>query len=119
MALDTYANLKTAIADWAARTDTSVTDSVDDFIDMAEAKMWKKLRLRSMEQRSTATTSTSNRYLALPTDFVAMRRLRLENGDDKYKLRQYDAASLSIQSNSGTPYGFSVTSQIEFDHREP
>ena len=48
MALDTYANLKTAIADFLNRDD--LTSSIDDFIDLAEAQMNREVRHWDMEK---------------------------------------------------------------------
>ena len=66
MALDTYANLKTAIADFLNRDD--LTSSIDDFIDLAEAQMNREVRHWDMEKRATAVLNTQ--YTALPNDFV-------------------------------------------------
>ena len=66
MALDTYANLKTAIADFLNRDD--LTNSIDDFIDLAEAHMNREIRHWDMEKRATASLNTQ--YTALPSDFV-------------------------------------------------
>ena len=47
MALDTYTNLKTAIANFLARDD--LTSEIDDFIDLTEAEFNRELRIRAME----------------------------------------------------------------------
>ena len=76
MAISTYAELKTAVALWLARAgDASVTDNVADFIMLAERRINRRLRLRGMENRATATISTQ--YVALPTDFAEMRNFQL------------------------------------------
>ena len=47
MALSTYAELKTGIANWLNRTD--LTDEIsDDFIKLTEADFNAKLRIRAM-----------------------------------------------------------------------
>jgi hypothetical protein len=73
MALDTYANLKTAIATALHRSD--LTSPIVDFIALSEDRLNKRLRLRGMENR--ATTTASAEYVALPTGFLAMRNLQL------------------------------------------
>ena len=47
MALNNYANLKTAIANFLARDD--LTTEIDDFIDLTEADFNRRLRVRAME----------------------------------------------------------------------
>jgi hypothetical protein len=54
MALNTYAALKTAIANWLNRTDFS-DEIADDFIKLTEADFNAKLRIRQMEQIDTVT----------------------------------------------------------------
>lgn len=121
MAISTYTELKTAIIAWAKRGD--ILTLVDDFIDLAEADMWSgpaiagasPLRIRDMETRATATTSTTSRFLELPESFVSMRKLVLISGTERYDLKQYTPESIKIGPDPGIPYSFSVTSQLEFD----
>lgn len=75
MALDTYANLKTAIADWLDRSD--LTDRIPDFIALAEARLNRELRIRPMEVRSTLTLTAGQRYFALPGGYLQMRNIQL------------------------------------------
>lgn len=79
MALDTYANLKTALVTFSGRNDISVI--IDDVIDMAEAEMFandeETLQIRQMESTATGTLSTSVRTLALPTGYLSQRNIRL------------------------------------------
>ena len=75
MALDTYANLKTAIADWLDRSD--LTDRIPDFIALAEARLNRELRIRPMEVRSTLTLTAGQRYFSLPGGYLQMRNIQL------------------------------------------
>lgn len=110
MALDTYANLKQALERFSKRTD--IIDLLDDFIDLCETRINSKLQLRSNEQRATASLST--RFLALPDAFLEMRRLTI-TGSPSYDVRYKSPESMQIQTTSGRPRYFTVTSQIEFD----
>ena len=72
MALDTYANLQTAIITWAMRTgDTEFTSAVVDFITLAEARMNRTLRISDMET-TTTLTPTAN-VCTLPADYLELR----------------------------------------------
>lgn len=73
MAITSYSTLKTAIAAWSHRSD--LTDVIDDFIDIAESRMNRELRVSQQEVRATTTASTV--YLALPTDLLAIRNIQL------------------------------------------
>jgi hypothetical protein len=71
MALDTYANLQTAIADFLNRDDLTAT--IPDFITLAEAQMQRDIEHWRMEKRSEV--ALTDRYTALPDDFVKPLRL--------------------------------------------
>ncbi len=75
MALSTYDELKTSIANWADRDD--LTAFIPDFIALAEARFNRELRLRSMEQKDFADTVGGQSNYALPTNYLQMREFRL------------------------------------------
>ena len=76
MSIASYSELKTAIASWLNRDD--LTAKIPDFIALGEAHLNRKLRIRAMETRVTLDTVGGDEYYALPVNFKAMRRFRLE-----------------------------------------
>ena len=79
MAITTYSELKDAIVNWTHRGD--LTDRLDEFIDITESKMNRKLRLSEMEAR--ATTTANAEYTALPSDYLEMRNIQLNTSTGK------------------------------------
>ena len=77
MALSTYNELKTSIANWADRDD--LTNFIPDFIALTEARFNRALRLRSMEQKEFATTIGGQSNYSLPVNYLQMREFRLNN----------------------------------------
>lgn len=75
MAITTYAELKSAVAAWANRTD--LTDPIIDAITMAEARLYDALILKNMERTSTLTATISSNVIALPTNYISPIDLRL------------------------------------------
>ena len=76
MAVGTFAELKTAAANWLDRSD--LTDRIPEFIAFAEARFNRVLRIRDMETVSTAiSTAAGTREYSLPTGFVQMREFHL------------------------------------------
>jgi len=75
MAIGTYAELQTAVANWLDRDD--LTDRIPEFISLAEARFNRVLRLRSMETKQTASTAAGQRNYALPADYIQMRNFQL------------------------------------------
>jgi hypothetical protein len=74
MALSTYSELKSSVADWLNRSD--LTTAIPDFISLAEAQMERKLRTRQMIVRATATVETE--YGTVPSDFLEVKSLKLQ-----------------------------------------
>ena len=106
MALSTYDELKTSIANWADRDDLS--NFIPDFIALTEARFNRELRLRSMEQKEYATTVGGQANYALPTNYLQMREFRL-NTDPTVSLQYvspeiYEAWNLG----SGQPKWYTI-----------
>ena len=60
MAIATYSDLQTAIANFLARTD--LTSQIPDFIKLAESRMSRELETRSQEKRVQATLTSGDEY---------------------------------------------------------
>ena len=75
MAIGTYAELQTAVANWLDRDD--LTDRIPEFIALAEARMNRVLRIRLMEGKYTASTAAAQRNYALPASYIQMRNFQL------------------------------------------
>jgi len=75
MAISTYAELQTAVANWLDRDD--LTDRIPEFIALAEARMNRVLRIRLMESKYTASTAAAQRNYALPPGYIQMRNLQI------------------------------------------
>ena len=80
MALDTFAGLKATIADYLNRDD--LTSVIPSFITVAEAKFNRKLRVRQMVKRATATLDTQ--YFAFPADFLQAKEFQLNTNPITY-----------------------------------
>jgi len=76
MAIGTYAELQTAVANWLDRDD--LTNRIPEFIALAEAKMNRVLRISLMENVSTAIIMAGGtRDYSLPTGFTGMKEFHL------------------------------------------
>jgi len=79
MSISTYAELKTAVANWLDRTD--LTSRIPEFITIAEAAIGRDIRVRQMEKRATASISTE--YADMPTDFIEQRNIQLNTSSQE------------------------------------
>ncbi|MCF2133873.1 MULTISPECIES: phage adaptor protein [Mycetohabitans] len=66
MSIKTYKDLKAALARWLKRT--NLGEHIPDFIELAEARLNRILRVRQMQ--ATATCMTDQRQIALPEDYL-------------------------------------------------
>jgi hypothetical protein len=73
VALASYNDLKSSIADWLNRDDLAAV--IPDFITMAEAQLERRLPVERMVKRATATLDTP--FSAVPGDFVSPKSLVL------------------------------------------
>tara|TARA_B100001093_G_scaffold67721_1_gene57771 strand:- start:867 stop:1493 length:627 start_codon:yes stop_codon:yes gene_type:complete len=81
MAITTYSDLQTAIADFLARTD--LTNDIKNFISLAEARMSRELSTRSQEKRVTASTVANDEFISLPTDLREIRVIKLNSSPQR------------------------------------
>lgn len=106
MALTTYSQLKTELEAWSSRDD--ITDRLDTFIDLTEAKLWQELRIRGMEAKDASLTSSS-RLITVPTGYLEARRLRYVSGGVNYPSMTFVTPSnLKIDTTSGIPTSFTT-----------
>ena len=79
MTISTYAELKTGIANWLARSDLTGRD--DEFIDNVEAKFNRRFRLRSQEAAKSGTFTAEDPAVPLPANFLEMRSFQFVVSD--------------------------------------
>ena len=106
MALTTYAQLKSAVADWLERSDLS--DRVGDFITLAESRLNRVLRLRLMESDQSLVATPGSRMILLPLGFREPVALWREAAGGRQALSFVDVASLEAQASAGQPQHWTV-----------
>ena len=75
MAINSYANLKTALANYLDRSD--LTSRLDEFIELAEARFADDIRIRAMETTVTQTLTAGTRSYSLPTGYLQGRNFQI------------------------------------------
>jgi len=115
MAITTFAELKTAVANFLARSD--LTDRIPEFISMAEARMGRELETRSQEKRATATLTGGDAFVSLPTDLRSIRMVKL-NTTPTEVLEYYTPQKINelySSGGSGKPRAYTIIGgEIEF-----
>lgn len=115
MAIDSYDNLKTAVENWLDRDD--LTDQIDDFIDIAEARHQREVRIRQMLVRQPI--GVVSRFVSLPNDYLDAKTFRLlDDGTDRLiflvNLNQSDF-DRERREFEGQPAYYTVDNEIELD----
>lgn len=109
MAISTFAELKTAVANWLERSgDAAITASVADFIALAESRLNRMLKLRAMEATTTLTGTHSSRSLSLPTDYVEPKALFLTTFGAQDELRPFLAGTEAFGTTNGVPGAWTI-----------
>lgn len=101
MALATYSDLQTAMADWLVRTD--LTARIPDFILLCEAELNRRLE----ERRNTTYTSftISSEFMALPSDYAGEAAFYLTSTtpDSRLTFVDADTAGRFLEENYTAP----------------
>jgi len=110
MSLDTFSNLKATVIRFSGRDDLS--DLVDDFITLAEEKMFnnedRPLRLRAFETTTTLTTTGGDNFVALPATYMGARSISIVSGGVECELKMTSPNGLRRTNSSGFPTQASI-----------
>jgi hypothetical protein len=110
MALTSYSELKTTVANYLARAD--LVEQIPDFISLAELRMNRDLRIRQMLKSVTLNTVAGEKTVSLPADFIEVRDL-VVNGNPARPLTYFAPSALSRNSRtteSGKPIDYTILS---------
>jgi len=115
MAITNYTELKTAVANWLHRS--GMDSIIPDLITLGEATINRRLKLRQMENTSTTTTSTSNRFVALPDGFLELIDVAIYIDGVPQTLTQLPLSKIndSDLSTTGQPEFYAISSNLIFD----
>jgi hypothetical protein len=106
MALANYTDLKTTIASYLARSD--LTAMIPDFIQLAEIRLRRDIRINEMLINSALTPSSG--IVTLPADFLEMRSIYFNS--NPFTTLEYQSPDLfsrnGFNSQSGTSVYFTI-----------
>ena len=108
MALSSYSELTTAIANWLNRSDLT-SEISEDFVVLTEADFNSKLRIRKMVAQTTITIDSETE--SIPSDFLQVRDFYILNGGTKYFLKYITPAQMDQikgGSSSGQPSTYTI-----------
>jgi hypothetical protein len=97
----TYAQLKQAIQDYTDNDETSFVTNLTIFIQQAEERILKNVQLSLFRKNVSGTLSSSNKYLACPSDFLAPFSLSFVDADSNHQFKDTDFVQ-SFNPNAAT-----------------
>jgi len=107
MAIATYTDLLSAVANWSHRDDLTAT--IPDFITLVEADVRPVLRTQEQETKNAAYSITGE-YVAAPADLLEVRAFEVAGQAGRYALRLAGDSDMtdSYPTGSGAPRFYSL-----------
>jgi len=107
----TYTTLKQAIQDYTESSETSFVNNMPVIVKQAEERILKSVQLPVFRKNVTGITSTGNKYLAVPSDYLSSYSLAIDNSGYEYlifKDTNFIREAYPDASSQGTPKAYSV-----------
>jgi hypothetical protein len=80
-----YTQLTAAICDYTQNFDQDFIDNIPVFVKQAEQRIYNTVQFPSLRKNVTGSTSSGNKYLAAPGDFLAVYSLAVIDADGAYE----------------------------------
>ena len=109
MALDTFANLRTAIGTWGTRTYSN--DQAAEFILLAESKINRRLGPQYRRETTTTLNTDANGEVSLPSGFIGMRSITrdLAGSQPLIPVSWRALINLNAYEESGVPVNYAIS----------
>lgn len=106
-----YAELTAAIEDYTENTFTST--ELATFTKQAEQRIYNTVQLPNLRKNVTGTTTSGNKYLACPSDFLSTYSLAIVNTDGSYEYLlnkdvNFIRQAYPTPSDTGTPAHYAI-----------
>lgn len=106
-----YVQLCAAIEDYTENTFTA--DELATFVKQAEQRIYNTVQLPNLRKNVTGTTTSGNKYLACPTDFLAVYSLAVISPDGSYEFLlnkdvNFIRQAYPTPADTGTPAHYAI-----------
>ena len=99
----TFTTLKTAIQDYTQNTETTFVSQLSRFILNAEERILKEAQLDVFRRNAAGVTTSGNKYLSKPSDFLAQNSLSVvSSSENKFLLYKQVTFLQDYNPNSAT-----------------
>ena len=108
----TFTELKTAIQDYTDNTETTFVNHLSDFIKGAEDRIFKTVDLELFRKNVTSSFTSSDKFLSIPSDYLASFSLQITTSGSEDSLLQKDVNFLQeafpTSASEGVPKYYAV-----------
>ena len=80
-----YTELRDAIEAYTENTEANFIAQIPTFVKQAEQRIYNSVQFPSLRKNVTGSTSASNKYLACPSDFLAVYSMAVVDGTGRYE----------------------------------
>jgi len=80
-----YTELSTAIKDYTQNFESDFIANIPVFVEQAEQRIYNSVQFPSLRKNVTGSTSTNNKYLSCPGDFLAVYSMAVIDGTGAYE----------------------------------
>ena len=113
----TFTTLKTAIQDYTNNTESTFVSNLDEFIVVTEDRIQKLVELPIFKKNVTASLTSGNQYLTMPSDFLAPYSLAVDNSGYEYlnfKDVTFIRSSYPVATTTGVPKYYAIYDENSF-----
>ena len=79
-----YTEITNAIKEYTDNTETTFVNNIPNFVRQTEERIYRSILITELRKNVTTSLSTSNRFLAKPTDFLAVFSIAVVDGSSNY-----------------------------------
>ena len=79
-----YTELTNAIKEYTDNAETTFVNNIPNFVRQTEERIYRSILIPELRKNVTTSLSTSNRFLAKPTDFLAVFSIAVVDGSSNY-----------------------------------
>jgi|TARA_R110000796_G_scaffold51812_3_gene122257 hypothetical protein len=84
----TFTTLKAAIQDYVESDETTFVSNLPTIITQAEERILQSVQLPDFRKNATGTTTGSNEYLAVPSDFLSVYSIAIDNSGYEFLIQK-------------------------------
>jgi hypothetical protein len=108
-----YTQLVQAIQDYTETSETTFVSNIPNFVQLAEERIYNTVQLPALRKNVTGTATTGNKYLSLPSDWLADYSIAIIQTDGSYEFLlnkdvNYIREAYPTPSSTGLPKHYAI-----------